>query len=43
MVIPVGGTSEQQILLRIRRSEEGYHTQHLLPVRFVPLVEGKTE
>lgn len=42
MVVPVGDQGNEQILLRITRSEEGYHTQHLMNVRFVPLVsEGR--
>ena len=43
MVIPVGGSVADQILLRIRKDEQGnITTQHLMNVRFVPLVEGKT-
>lgn len=38
MVIPVGGSIADQFLLRITRSEKGFETQHLMPVRFVPLV-----
>jgi protein-L-isoaspartate(D-aspartate) O-methyltransferase len=41
MVIPVGSASSEQILLRIARTEEGFDTQHLMNVRFVPLIEGK--
>jgi protein-L-isoaspartate(D-aspartate) O-methyltransferase len=42
MVIPVGGSVADQILLRIRKDAEGkIETQHLMNVRFVPLVEGK--
>lgn len=41
MVIPVGNSVADQILLRIRKTEEGaIETQHLMNVRFVPLVEG---
>lgn len=40
MVAPVGEQGGEQILLRIERSEEGYHTQHMMHVRFVPLVSG---
>lgn len=42
MVIPVGSANEQ-LLLRIEKTPEGIKQQHLMPVRFVPLVEGKTE
>ena len=41
MVIPVGDPSGEQILLRIERDGDGYSSQHLMNVRFVPLVEGK--
>jgi protein-L-isoaspartate(D-aspartate) O-methyltransferase len=39
MVIPVGSSTEQ-ILLRIEKTPEGIKQQHLMSVRFVPLVEG---
>jgi len=39
MVIPVGSSTEQ-ILLRIEKTEAGIQQQHLMSVRFVPLVEG---
>jgi protein-L-isoaspartate(D-aspartate) O-methyltransferase len=40
MVVPVGKNVADQILLRIRKDEEGkITTQHLMNVRFVPLVE----
>lgn len=42
MVIPVGGSVADQMLLRIRKSEDGViSTEHLMHVRFVPLVSGK--
>jgi protein-L-isoaspartate(D-aspartate) O-methyltransferase len=40
MVIPVGSPVEQ-ILLRIEKTPEGIQQQHLMSVRFVPLIEGK--
>lgn len=40
MVIPVGSATEQ-ILLRIEKTPEGIRQQHLMSVRFVPLVEGR--
>lgn len=40
MVIPVGSATEQ-LLLRIEKTEEGIRQQHLMPVRFVPMVEGR--
>lgn len=41
MVVPVGEQGGEQILLRIERTEDGFHTQHLMNVRFVPLVGEK--
>jgi len=38
MVIPVGSSTEQ-LLLRIEKTPEGIQQQHLMAVRFVPLVE----
>jgi protein-L-isoaspartate(D-aspartate) O-methyltransferase len=40
MIIPLEDRPGKQDLYRITRTEEGYETEHLLPVRFVPLVEG---
>lgn len=40
MVIPVGSPTEQ-FLLRIEKTPEGIRQQHLMSVRFVPLIEGK--
>jgi protein-L-isoaspartate(D-aspartate) O-methyltransferase len=40
MVIPLEDRPGKQDLYRITKTEEGYETEHLLPVRFVPLVEG---
>ena len=41
MVVPVGSSVADQILLRIRKLEDGsITTEHLMNVRFVPLVEG---
>jgi len=42
MVVPVGPTAEDQVLVRIRRDEGGFHHEFLTGVRFVPLVEGET-
>lgn len=39
MVIPVGDRGGQEIW-RIRRSADAFETERMLPVRFVPLVEG---
>ncbi len=39
MIVPVGDPNGQQIL-RVLKTEDGAETKELLPVRFVPLVEG---
>jgi protein-L-isoaspartate(D-aspartate) O-methyltransferase len=39
MVLPVGSDTEQ-LLLRIEKTPHGIVQQHLMSVRFVPLVEG---
>ena len=39
MVSPEGRDREQSLVV-IRRTEEGFERRELLPVRFVPLVEG---
>lgn len=40
MVLPVGQSDAVQSLIRVTRSETGFDYDELLPVRFVPLVEG---
>ena len=40
MVLPVGQSDAVQHLLKVTRTETGYDYEELLPVRFVPLVEG---
>ena len=40
MVLPVGQSDAVQSLIRVTRTETGYDYDELLPVRFVPLVEG---
>ncbi|CAN5174026.1 protein-L-isoaspartate(D-aspartate) O-methyltransferase [soil metagenome] len=40
MIIPLGTRHGNQDLYRITRTEEGTERERLLPVRFVPLVEG---
>lgn len=40
MVLPVGRTSRDQALLRLRREGDRVVEEHLGDVRFVPLVEG---
>jgi protein-L-isoaspartate(D-aspartate) O-methyltransferase len=40
LVAPVGEEKGQQMLVRLRRTEDGFETEELGAVRFVPLVEG---
>jgi protein-L-isoaspartate(D-aspartate) O-methyltransferase len=40
LVIPIEERPGRQSLWRITRDQQGFEHQHLLPVRFVPLVEG---
>ncbi len=40
MVVPVGQSDTVQSLIRVERTEDGFDYSELLPVRFVPLVEG---
>ncbi len=40
MIMPIGKTSTDQKLVRIERTEEDFDVTDLIPVRFVPLVEG---
>jgi len=40
MIAPIEERPGKQDLYRITRGETGYDREHLLPVRFVPLVEG---
>jgi protein-L-isoaspartate(D-aspartate) O-methyltransferase len=40
MVIPVGKESQHQDIVRIRRNGNDFSEEKMLPVRFVPLVEG---
>lgn len=41
LVAPVGDPTDVQILLRLQKNEDGISSQHLMNVRFVPLIEGK--
>ena len=40
MVLPVGQSDQVQHLIRVRRGEDGFEYDEMLPVRFVPLLEG---
>ncbi len=42
MIVPVGDNADEQVLVRVRRSEQGFEHEFLTGVRFVPLVEGET-
>ena len=40
MVVPVGQSDAVQSLIKVTRGETGFDYEELLPVRFVPLIEG---
>jgi protein-L-isoaspartate(D-aspartate) O-methyltransferase len=40
MVVPVGVSDAVQTLVKVTRGAEGFEYHELMPVRFVPLVEG---
>ena len=40
MVVPVGQSDAVQSLIKVTRGETGFEYEELLPVRFVPLLEG---
>lgn len=40
MVVPVGQSDAVQTLIKVTRLEKGYDYEEMLPVRFVPLIEG---
>jgi protein-L-isoaspartate(D-aspartate) O-methyltransferase len=40
MVLPVGQSDDVQQLLRIVKTPQGLHYEELMPVRFVPLLDG---
>ncbi len=40
MILPIGKTGADQKLVRVDRNQEGFDVTDLIPVRFVPLVEG---
>jgi protein-L-isoaspartate(D-aspartate) O-methyltransferase len=40
MVLPVGQSDHVQSLIRVTRTDDSFEYQELMPVRFVPLVEG---
>lgn len=40
MVLPVGQSDHVQSLIRVTRTDDGFDYDELMPVRFVPLVEG---
>ena len=40
MVIPIDRGGDGQVLVRVKRTSRGFNSTDLLPVRFVPLLEG---
>lgn len=43
MVLPVGQSDTVQSLIKVTKLDQGYDYEELLPVRFVPLVEGLSQ
>ncbi len=43
MVVPIGEGEDDQRLIRVERTDEGFETEDLGPVRFVTMVEGMPE
>jgi protein-L-isoaspartate(D-aspartate) O-methyltransferase len=43
MVVPVGDEDRDQAILRVTRSDEGFETEALRDVRFVPLISEEPE
>ena len=43
LIAPVGRNAQEQALVRYRRTAEGWQSETLWPVRFVPLVEGAAD
>jgi protein-L-isoaspartate(D-aspartate) O-methyltransferase len=43
MVVPVGQSDTLQSLIKVTRTAEGLQYDELLPVRFVPLIEGMAQ
>jgi protein-L-isoaspartate(D-aspartate) O-methyltransferase len=41
MIIPVGDPAGEQVLLKVDKQEDGYSSQQMMRVRFVPLISGK--
>jgi len=40
MIVPVGPQEGSQVLVRVRRTDDGYESEDLLDVRFVPALPG---
>ncbi len=40
LIAPVGPMDDRQVLTRVVRSGDGFHRQELVPVRFVPALQG---
>ena len=40
MVVPVGQSDTVQSLIKVTKTEQGFDYEELMPVRFVPLIEG---
>ena len=40
MVVPVGQSDAVQSLIKVTKTPQGFDYEELMPVRFVPLLEG---
>ena len=43
MIIPIGDQFEEQYLVKVTKKKKTFREKKLMPVRFVPLVPGKTK
>ena len=41
MIIPIGEDNDTQFLIKIKKNKKNIQSKKMIPVRFVPLLEGK--
>ena len=41
MVVPIGQTSDLQSILKVKRTEDGFETEEIREVSFVPLIPAE--
>ena len=41
MVVPIGQTSDLQLILKVERTEDGFETEEIREVSFVPLIPAE--